>query len=319
MISVVIPALNEEDSIGETVHAVKAVLTSADIVPFEVVVVDDGSADKTGEIARAAGAKVIRHPHRAGYGRSLKDGIRAAAYETIAITDADGTYPVGDIPSLYARHREGFDMTVGARGGKHYRESLLKMPLRWVLKKLVEFTADRKVPDINSGLRIFHRSTVLSYFDHLCDTFSFTTSLTLAYMMTGRFVDYVPINYHKRVGKTKVKLLKDALKTFQYILEAAIYFNPLRIFLLLSGVVASSGLVSLLAALIIHLNVFFFIGVGAIISSIIVLSIGFLAVLLRQIMVKSVESSVTARHDIQADVSSTKATGHETWPSTVER
>jgi hypothetical protein len=161
------------------------------------------------------------------------------------------------------------------------------MPLRWVLRKLVEFTADRAVPDINSGLRLMNRSTIVIYFDHLCDTFSFTTSLTLAYMMTGRFVNHVPIGYNKRVGRTKVKLLKDAIKTFQYILEAAIYYNPLRIFMLIAGLVAFSGFLSLVMAVIVRLNVFFYIGVGAIISSVFVLSIGLLAVLLRQIMIQS--------------------------------
>jgi glycosyltransferase involved in cell wall biosynthesis len=295
MISVVIPALNECEAIGETIRTVRLVLTDAKIVPFEIIVVDDGSSDRTGEIALSEGARVIRHPHSAGYGRSLKDGIRAAIYEAIAITDADGTYPVEDIPTLYSRYAEGFDMIVGARVGMHHHESMMKMPLRWILRKLVEFTADRTVPDINSGLRIMHRSTVITYFDHLCDTFSFTTSLTLAYMMTGRFVAYMPIGYNKRVGETKVRLLRDAIKTFQYILEAAIYYNPLRIFILVSGLVFATGLLSFLIALIIRLNVFFFIGVGAIISSVLVISLGLLAVLLRQIMLKpnQIDAGVT--------------------------
>jgi len=287
MISVVIPALNEKDAIAETIRAVREVLTAAGITPFETIVVDDGSSDGTGAIARAEGARVIRHPHRAGYGRSLKDGIRAASFETIAITDADGSYAISDIPKLYRSQLEGFDMTVGARSGKHYRESLLKLPLRWVLRKLVEFTAARSVPDINSGLRLFNKSTIIPYFDHLCDTFSFTTSLTLAYIMTGRFVVYVSIGYGKRLGRTKVKLFRDAILTFQYILEAAIFFNPLRIFLLVGGLVFASGLLSLVAALVVRLNVLFFVGVGAIVSAILILSMGLLAVLLRQIAIKS--------------------------------
>jgi glycosyltransferase involved in cell wall biosynthesis len=287
MISVVIPALNEQDEIAATVTRVKEVLRSAGTDAFEVVVVDDGSQDETGIRAEQAGARVIRHPHNVGYGRSLKDGIRAARHDLIVINDADGTYPIEAIPELIARYNIGYDMVVGARSGKHYRESLLKMPLRRILRWIVEFTANRSIPDINSGLRVFRRSTILEYFDHLCDTFSFTTSLTLAYMMTGRFVAYVPITYNKRVGASKVRLLRDSMRTLQYVIEAAIYYDPLRMFVLMACIVSVASFVSFMLALIIGLNVFFYVGVGGIISSILIFSLGLLAVLLRQIMVKS--------------------------------
>ena len=161
------------------------------------------------------------------------------------------------------------------------------MPLRRLLRFIVEFTAGRSIPDINSGLRVFRRSTALGYFDHLCDTFSFTTSMTLAYMMTGKFVAYVPIDYNKRVGKSKVRLLRDSMKTLQYIVEAAIYYNPLKMFVLMAGIVLASSFISFALALVAKLNVFFYVGVGGIISSVLIFSLGLLAVLLRQIMVKS--------------------------------
>jgi len=160
------------------------------------------------------------------------------------------------------------------------------MPLRWILRSLVEFTASRKIPDINSGFRVFRRSTLLSYFDHLCDTFSFTTSLTLAYTMTGRFVGYVSIDYKERIGKSKVKLLRDSARTIQYVLEAAIYYNPLRIFLLMSVVVTVAAILSFLVALVIHLRVFYFVGIGGLIAALIIFSLGLLAALLRQILIK---------------------------------
>jgi glycosyltransferase involved in cell wall biosynthesis len=287
MISVVIPALNEQDEIGGTVTRVREMLSRCGVGAYEVVVVDDGSRDDTGARAEQAGALVLRHPHNVGYGRSLKDGIKAARYDTIIINDADGTYPVEAIPDLLACYDRGYDMVVGARRGKHYQESLIKMPLRRILRFIVEFTAGRSIPDINSGLRVFRRSTILEYYDHLCDTFSFTTSMTLAYMMTGKFVEYVPIDYSKRVGTSKVKLVRDSMKTLQYIIEAAIYYNPLKMFVLMAGIVAISSLISFLLAVIAKLNVFFYVGVGGIISSVIIFSLGLLAVLLRQIMVKS--------------------------------
>lgn len=305
MISVVIPALNEQDEIGRTVTRVRDVLSAAGIGAYEVVIVDDGSRDETGVRAEQAGARVLRHPHNVGYGRSLKDGIRAARYDTIVINDADGTYPIDAIPALLARFGEGYDMVVGARSGEHYRESLIKMPLRRLLRFIVEFTAGRSIPDINSGLRVFRRSTALEYFDHLCDTFSFTTSMTLAYMMTGKFVAYVPIEYNKRVGKSKVRLLRDSMKTLQYIVEAAIYYDPLKMFALMALIVLASSLVSFALALIAKLNVFFYVGVGGIISSVLVFSLGLLAVLLRQIMVKSSRIERENREPAARDESST--------------
>ena len=125
MISVVIPALNERNAIVETVERTREVLAAAKLEPFEIVVVDDGSDDGTGELAKQAGAHVLRHPHNIGYGRALKDGIAAAQYDIIVITDADGSYPIEEIPALVALYQSGFDMVVGARTGKQYRESSL--------------------------------------------------------------------------------------------------------------------------------------------------------------------------------------------------
>jgi polyisoprenyl-phosphate glycosyltransferase len=301
MISVVIPALNEQDEIGRTVTRLQQVLSGSGIDNFEVIVVDDGSRDETALRAEAAGARVLRHPHNVGYGRSLKDGIKAARNDTIIINDADGTYPIEAIPDLLACFDKGYDMVVGARSGENYRESLIKMPLRRLLRFIVEFTAGRSIPDINSGLRVFRRSAVTGYFDHLCDTFSFTTSMTLAYMMTGKFVAYIPIAYHKRVGKSKVRLFRDSMKTLQYIVEAAIYYNPLKMFGLMAFIVLGSSLVSFALALIAKLNVFFYVGVGGIISSVIVFSLGLLAVLLRQIMMKSSRIESEAREPLARD------------------
>jgi glycosyltransferase involved in cell wall biosynthesis len=125
MISVVIPAFNEQDSIASTVESVRTTLDGAALGPYEVVVVDDGSSDATARLAADAGARVVTHPHNVGYGKSLKDGILAARFDTIVITDADGTYPIAAIPALVAEYRRGHDMVVGARMGAHYHESVV--------------------------------------------------------------------------------------------------------------------------------------------------------------------------------------------------
>jgi glycosyltransferase involved in cell wall biosynthesis len=284
MISVVIPALNERNAIAQIVKRVASVLVNTDLQPFEIVVVDDGSRDGTGELAREAGARVVTHPHNVGYGRSLKDGIMVAKYDTIVITDADDSYPIEAIPALVERYRIGYDMVVGARTGKHYRESVLKSPLRAILRKIVEFTANRRIPDINSGLRVFSRTTSMKFLPHASDTFSFTTSLTLAYMMNSKFVTYYDIDYYERVGHSKVRMFRDSIRTLQYIIEAATYYNPLKIFFLFGSVCLVLAMVSIIIGVILQLVSAFVLGVGAILLAILVLAMGLLAVLLKQIM-----------------------------------
>ena len=133
--------------------------------------------------------------------------FKKANNELIAITDADQTYPFEYIPKMLEKKKEGFDLVVGARTGKYYRQNILKSILRRMMKFLVEFVSEKKIKDINSGLRIFDKSLVVKYFPRLCNTFSFTTSQTLAYLMNNHFVTYVDIPYNKRIGKSKIHLI----------------------------------------------------------------------------------------------------------------
>ena len=287
-VSVIIPAFNETGAIGRTINEIQNVFQGIS-VNCEIIVVNDGSTDATPEEARAAGARVISHPHNIGYGRSLKTGISAAQYDTILITDADATYPPKHIPELLETYRRGYDMVVGARRGGHYRESAFKFTLRALLKFLVEFTAGRSIPDINSGMRIFSKQTVLPYFHNLCDTFSFTTSMTLAYMMTSRFVTYQPIDYDKRVGQTKVKLFRDSLRTLQFIVEAILFYNPIKIFIVFSLLllIGSAGFFTL--AFLFKLNSAFYLGIGSILAAIIMFGLGLQSVLLSKLLRASKE------------------------------
>jgi len=284
MISVIIPALNERDAIESTVERTKRVLEGVGLQPYEIIVVDDGSSDGTGDLARAAGAKVVTHPHNVGYGRSLKDGITAASYDLICITDADGSYPIESIPDLIEDYRRGFDMVIGARTGKFYRESIIKSPLRWVLRQVVQYTASRHIPDINSGLRVFNKFTAMKFFSHVSDQFSFTTSLTLSYMMNNKYVKYRTIRYHARTGKSKVHLFRDSLRTLQYVVEAATYYNPMKIFVFFGAVCLAIAFISIAGGLIWQLKSAFFLGAGAILIAILICAMGLLAVLLKQIM-----------------------------------
>lgn len=228
-VSIIIPAFNEEGAIGPVLEQLRALPMDA-----EIIVVDDGSTDGTVDIATQQGARVVRHATNMGYGRSVKDGVRNAATDIIIVSDADGTYPIDQIPVLLERFNQGFDMVVGARQGSTYRGSFLKMLLRIALKWIVEFTSGRRIPDVNSGLRIFRKSGAEPYFPDICEGFSFTTTITLVYLLTHKSVDYVPVPYHKRVGRSKVKMLKDTLRTLQYIVECIVRYNPIKLFLVLS-------------------------------------------------------------------------------------
>jgi glycosyltransferase involved in cell wall biosynthesis len=290
MISIVIPAYNEESAIHPTINEITAVMNNLKIPDWEIVIVDDGSVDETPvylkTYSKDSKVKVVRHPHNLGYGRSLKDGISSAKFDTIVITDADSTYPFEKLKDLLGEYEKGVDMIVGKRTGAFYRESIIKSPLRKILKFLVQFTAGRSIPDINSGFRVFSKSTVMKYFNHLCDTFSFTTSMTLAYMMTGKTVHYVDIPYHERTGTTKVKLVRDALRTLQYIVQAINYYNPLKIFLLLGLLCFIGAFCGFLMSTFFGLTSGFYLGVGGLLTCVIIFCFGLIADLLKQIMDK---------------------------------
>ena len=286
-ISVIIPAYNEENAIGGTIDEIIKVMKQNNIYQdSEIIVINDGSTDDTKNKALEKGVMVLDNPQNMGYGYSLKKGIKQAQNETIVITDADLTYPFTSVPEMLKQKEKGFDLIVGARTGKYYKESIAKNSLRKILKLFVEFVSGKKIKDINSGLRIFDKTAVIKYFPRLCNTFSFTTSQTLAYLMNDLTVCYIDIPYNKRNGKTKIKLLKDSIRSMKYILEAGIYYNPLKIFVLLTEICILFSVIGFLFSHFKGINAGYILGIGGLLVSIVTFSIGLLAVLLKQIMDK---------------------------------
>jgi glycosyltransferase involved in cell wall biosynthesis len=246
-LSLVIPAYNEEGGIRAVLDEAHAVLDGLG-VPWEIVVVDDHSSDRTGEIAAGAGVTVLRNAQNGGYGYSLMRGIRHARHPAIAIVDADGSYPVDQLGRLFEEYRRGMAMVVGDRRGEHFIPSLHTRFLRWLFRRLAEFIVGRSVPDVNSGLRIFERDAVLPLFPHMSYGFSFTTSITLLFMMRALPVSYVPIEYRARQGASKVHYLRDALRALQIIASITARLNPIKLFLL-AAIVNAVVMLPVVAAL----------------------------------------------------------------------
>ncbi len=227
-LSVVVPAYNEENAVADQITSIHRVLTDH-AIPYEIIVVDDGSDDKTAQQADSAGARVIHHPRNRGYGASLKTGIKAARYETIAIIDADGTYPADALPAMLEKIRE-YDMVVGARTAPNAKIPLARKPAKWFLRQLASYLAEQPIPDLNSGLRILKKPLVERFEYILPSGFSFTTTITLSLMCNDYLVEYHPIEYHHRIGDSKIRPV-DAYHFFLLILRTIVFFNPLKVFL----------------------------------------------------------------------------------------
>ncbi|MEZ6014585.1 MAG: glycosyltransferase family 2 protein [Planctomycetota bacterium] len=231
-VTIVVPAFDEERGI----EGVVARLLALDLGrPTELVVVDDGSRDGTAvKLDALAKAEprihAVRHARNQGYGAALKTGIARAKYDVVVITDADGTYPEDRIVDLLAAVDDGADMAVGARTGADVNIPLIRRPAKAVLRWIAAYLAATPIPDLNSGMRAMRKDLVLRYRSVLPQGFSFTTTITLASLTNDHRVDYIPIDYAAREGRSKIRPIRDTLGFLALILRTVLYFNPLRIF-----------------------------------------------------------------------------------------
>ncbi len=241
-VSVVIPVYNEELGIAPLLARLLEVMKASDL-DYEIIVVDDGSTDDTTARIETTGVHVLRHPENRGYGAALKTGIRQASNPLIAIMDADGTYSPERIPYL-VKHlvTSRCDMVVGARTGKSVKIPRLRRPAKWAINRLAELVAGQSIDDLNSGLRVFRRQVVPRFIRLLPDGFSFTSTITLAMLSNDYIVEYVPINYHVRVGRSKIRPVGDTLSFVGLVLRIGLYFAPLKIFLPISAILLLSAI-----------------------------------------------------------------------------
>ncbi len=234
-LTVIIPAYNEKNSIIPTIEQILLLMNNSKI-NYELIIVNDGSTDGTKDLLEDYQKKsknkkisIYHHNPNKGYGASLKTGIRKAKFDNICITDADQTYPNDQIPVMFRIYTEKeLDMIVGKRDFK--KLPTITKPAKWFISSLANFLLNSKIPDLNSGLRIFKKNISMKYFPIICDGFSFTTTITLAMISNHYSVEYHPIEYFEREGKSKIKPVRDTLNFIQLIIRTILYFNPLKIF-----------------------------------------------------------------------------------------
>ena len=234
-ITILLPAFNEEQSIGETIGKIRKLHPD-----IEVLVVDDGSTDRTKEEAIKAGANVWKHPHNIGNGAAIKTGLRYASGDWIVMMDADGQHDPADIGKLL-QYKDDFDMVVGARS-KASKTSLHRDLANKFYNWLASYVTKYKVEDLISGFRLVKNDTVRKFIYLLPNTFSYPSTITMAYLRSGRSIKYVPIATKARKGKSKIKLFQDGIRFFLIITKIATLFSPFRIFLPVSFAFFCTGL-----------------------------------------------------------------------------
>jgi len=275
-ISVIIPTYNEENTIGTVLDDVIKVMKE-NKHDSEIIVVDDSSEDRTAEIVAGRGVKLIRHKTNKGVGAARKTGVINSSGEVIVMLDGDGTYPAKRIPDLLT-HITEYDQVIGCRNQERGSFKFLRQPTKWILFQLASFLVKQNIPDLNSGFRALKKEILLRYLYLIPNGFSCVSTMTLTFLCNGYTVKYIPIEYYKRIGRSKFRIFTDTRDFLFTIIKIVMYFNPLRIFLPLSFFLFTWGVIKTIYDV-------FFSAVGhmqesdvvILVSSLIILTFGLLA------------------------------------------
>lgn len=237
-ISIVIPVFNEAGKLEELLNNIRALR----LANSEIIVIDDGSTDGSADAAMTGGANVIRHPYNIGNGAAIKTGIRAARGRFLVLMDGDGQHRPEDIPKLIAESRN-YHMVVGARA-KGSKRRFHRYAANIVYNLLASYVTRFKVKDLTSGFRVLSRLDAMRFIDLLPNTFSYPTTLTLAFLRSGLTIKYVPIQTLYRAGQSKISLVTDGVRFLLIITKIATLFSPFRVFLPVSLFFFLTGLVN---------------------------------------------------------------------------
>ncbi len=223
-LEVIIPVYNEEESITEIIKGIRRVMGDT----CRIIVVDDGSEDKTASAASVLGVEVIRHPYNIGNGAAVKTGFRAARADVVVLMDGDGQHLPDDIPLLVSQI-DKFDMVIAARDFSGFSPRNLANKF---YNLFAAYITQFRVQDLTSGFRVVKRKAALKFLYLLPNGFSYPTTLTLSFLKTGRTIKYLPVSASLRTrGRSKINLLKDGMKFLLIITRIATFFSPLRVFL----------------------------------------------------------------------------------------
>ena len=232
-LSVVIPAYNEEhgiDSIARRVLATRDRLAEVGVDGLEVLIVDDGSSDRTAEVAGAIdGVTVIRHPRNRGYGAALKTGFSRARGDLIGFLDADGTYPPEYFPELCRLAMNGSELVIGSRmAGAASEMPLTRRVGNLFFATLLSVVGAQRISDSASGMRVFKRS-ILEKLYPLPDGLNLTPVMSTRAVHENIRMAETPIPYSERVGRSKLSVFRDGSMFLRSILWTALGYNPVRI------------------------------------------------------------------------------------------
>src|SRR4051794_5089486 len=244
-VSIILPVYNEVEHLRQEVDRVRAAMNASEY-SYEIIIVDDGSSDGSGELALSIpDVRVIRFLQNRGSGSARKAGTSAAHGRVTVWTDVDMTYPNDTIPRL-VKELEGYDQVVGARTTEEGTMKSLRVPAKWFIRKLASFLTKTKIPDLNSGFRAFRTDVARQYLRHLPPGFSCVTTMTMTFLANGYSVKYMPIDYAKRAGESKFHWYKDTRRYATQVVRMILSYNPLRIFMPVGLVLAAIGFVKLI-------------------------------------------------------------------------
>jgi glycosyltransferase involved in cell wall biosynthesis len=235
-LSIIIPVFNEAEKLGETLDKIREL----QLANLEIIVVDDGSTDSSADLAMSAGANVVRHPYNIGNGAAVKSGIRAAHGRLLLMMDGDGQHQPKDIPRLLAEAKD-YHMVVGARA-KGSKLRFHRYAANMLYNAFASYVTRFAIRDLTSGFRVLSRLDALRFIDLLPNTFSYPTTLTLAFLRSGLTVKYVPVQSLYRTGQSKISLVADGVRFLLIITKITTLFAPFRVFLPVSAFFFITGL-----------------------------------------------------------------------------
>ena len=228
-VSIILPVFNEKGHLDDEIERIRKTMDDS-VYSYEIVVVDDGSTDGSGQRLREIeGIRLLQFATNRGSGSARKYGTMSARGRIVVWTDVDMTYPNDTMPELLAE-LDGFDQVVGARTTEEGTLKLLRMPAKWMIRKLASYLTGVSIPDLNSGFRAFRKDVSLQFLHLLPKGFSCVTTITMAFLANGYSVKYVPIEYAARAGESKFHWWSDTKRYLLQVLRLTLMWEPMRVF-----------------------------------------------------------------------------------------